>query len=432
MKSPLSAALTKQLSALATLENMLRQNQPAEQIIAHCFALARELQDSFAPAPEPWLAQTQFIYSDYTSSQNQRFQRMLMALLFSHYHRWHPQSRYGLMCAAMTLDIYHWSDAADKVLPQIKRLQQQIWAHSLIPVARLLPLRTKTGFYRRFSRLSHSQQLLMAVALLSPADQHSPRSVSWPQSLKKMTRQLPTDCYALLEPVIPALGLVMPGTVIKMQNNEMAIILSERPDCRLVKLLDPEQQTFSEHTERLALTEKIRLLPAYRLQDMSLPDKLWDQGWQQLHDETAAPDSAPPSPQPLTRPPAKLLAIQDLLKKEEPDIDMICRHIASEGFLARQLKSTASQLSRMKLQMEEVRHALLFQGFERTSSILVQQALLNRLNQQYFPLQQHLLQFCILLGHVLRALGDRQSKLDTESLVTLGYFSAPGCLSAMQ
>ncbi|ALS97742.1 HDOD domain-containing protein [Lacimicrobium alkaliphilum] len=426
MTEPLSVALGEQLAGFIELENRLRDGAPAGQIISHCFNQAHQLQDSFAQAPDSWLAMAQLNFPDYSDSQNLRFKRTLLAMLFSHCHRWHPQSSIGLMCAAMTLDLYSWPTTGDDFLKQIKRLEQQIWASSLIPVARLLPLRQKNGFYQRFARLSHPQLLLMLVGLISTEDRDKPPQKHWHQLLRALARQLPCNCYNLLEPLLLAFGLVPPGAMIQLQDKGIAILLSQTPNARLIKRYHSRSKSFSEEVEVIAITEAIRPRAAYGIKSLSLTDRLWDKDWLSSHQDTEESDGWLPHTQPLSKPPAKLLAIQDLLKQDEPDVDMISNHIATEGFLARQLKYTASQRSRMKLQLEEVKHALLFQGFERTSSILVQQALLNRLNQQYFPLQQHALQFCVLLGHVLEALGDRQSKLQTESLVTLGYFFCSG------
>jgi hypothetical protein len=424
--APLSAALGRQLAGFVELENRLRDGAPARQIISHCFDQAQQLHDGFVHAPDTWLALAQLNFCDYSDSQNLRFRQTLMAMLFSHCHRWHPQSSIGLICAAMTLDLYRWPTRGDDFLRQIKRLDQQIWASSLIPVARLLPLRQKAGFYRRFTRLSQPQLLLMLVALLS-IDRHKDSSQKqWHQTLRMLARQLPCSCYNLLEPLLLAVGLVPPGSMLQLQDESIAILLSHTPHARLIKRYYSHNKSFSEEVEVIAATEAIRPRPAYGMTSLSLADRLWDKNWLSLHQETEGAAGWWPQTHPLSKPPAKLLAIQDLLRQDEPDVDMISRHIAAEGFLARQLKYTASQRSRMKLKLEEVKHALLFQGFERTSSILVQQALLNRLNQQYFPLQQHMLQFCILLGHVLEALAGKQSKLQAESLVTLGYFFCSG------
>lgn len=426
MTTPLSAALGKQLAGIIELESMLRDGAPAAQIISHCFSQAQQLHDDFTQAPDAWLALTQLSFCDYSDNQNLRFRQTLLAMIFCHCHRWHPQSSIGLMCAAMTLDLYSWPSRSDDFQKHIKRLEQQIWPASLIPVARLLPLRQKAGFYKRFSRLSHPQLLLMLVALLSIQDGEKTPQKHWHQILRMLARQLPCNCYNLLEPLLPAVGLMPPGTMIQLQDNDVAILLSHTPNARLIKRYHSRSRDFSEYAEVISASEAIRPRPAYRMRSLSQADELWDKNWLSLHMEAEEAGGWLPQTQPLSKPPAKLLAIQDLLRQDEPDVDMISSHITAEGFLARQLKYTASQRSRMKLQLEEVKHALLFQGFERTSSILVQQALLNRLNQQYFPLQQHILQFCVLLGHVLEALADRQSKLQTESVVTLGYFFCSG------
>ncbi|GGD67004.1 HDOD domain-containing protein [Lacimicrobium alkaliphilum] len=426
MSESLSEEFSRLLAGLAELEELIQSSDSSAVIISHCFSLTRHLQACFEQAPAPCMAQAQLIFTSYTDSQNLRLKRMLLALLFSHCHRWHPQSSSGLICAAMTLDVYSWPLNSDTFIRQIKRLDQQVWAHSLIPVSRLLPLRQKAGFYRRFARLSHPQLLLMVVAQVSIAAEKRPASQQWHHSLRRLTKQIPPGCYGMLEPLLPILGLIPPGSIIQRQDNTKAILLSKTRDTYLIKGLQPHSRTFNQYTEQIAVAEPVQPCSALQVENLSLLDTLWDKDWQRLHQEAEASLSAPPARQILSKPPAKLLAIQDLLRQEEPEVDNISAHIAAEGFLARQLKYTASHRSRMNLQMEEVKHALLFQGFERTSSILVQQALLNRLNQQYFPLQQHILQLCVLLGHILEALGERQSRIQNESLVTLGYFFCAG------
>ncbi|WP_088332220.1 HDOD domain-containing protein [Lacimicrobium sp. SS2-24] len=426
MSQPLSKGVQNQLEGLAELEKRLQQSGNVNDILSHCLSLSRRLVDDYNLEPAAWQSLTQLYFPSYSRTLNHRFRRMLLALNLCQFHRWHTQSRYGMVCAAMTLDLYSWPTITETFLSQLKRLDHRIWSSSLIPVARLLPLQKKAGFYRRFTRLTHPQLLLMTVALLTNPSSSASREEKWLSALRKLARALPTACYDLLTPIISQAGLIPPGSLIRFADDKTAIILSRTDTSWLIRYYDPHCQHFDDDITLISASPNCKVLAPLKVKELSVINTLWDVHWQAAFQQQSGAPSLQSSSQPLSKPPAKLLAIQDLLQRQDPDIDKICEHIAAEGFLARQLKTTASHRTRMKLQMEEVKHALLFQGFERTNSVLVQQALLSRLNQFYFPLQQHILQFCILFGHVVEALAERQSKLTTETVVTLGYFFCSG------
>lgn len=65
-------------------------------------------------------------------------------------------------------------------------------------------------------------------------------------------------------------------------------------------------------------------------------------------------------------------------------------------------------------------------GFARSGSIIMQQALLSRINQHYFPLQHHFINFTQLRGYLASCLAKECDLGLPEQACTLAYFASSG------
>jgi len=158
-------------------------------------------------------------------------------------------------------------------------------------------------------------------------------------------------------------------------------------------------------------------------------DRWWDEQWQQtLHMHTGV--TIYNQAFKIDAPPALLLALQKQLNKVEPDIEKVVKLIARDPHYAHYLQATASQNSRQKLPVQDIRHGLMIHGFGRTSSILMQQALLQRLTQHYFPLQEHFVQFSKLRSHLAATLALESTAMLPEEAMSLATFASAGLFTS--
>src|SRR5690606_26165973 len=144
-------------------------------------------------------------------------------------------------------------------------------------------------------------------------------------------------------------------------------------------------------------------LACRRVDDLTLYlSQWWDKTWQEWQHAQSKPPHSRIQPVyfRLDIPPPTLTDVQQQLDLAQPDTNTLTRLISSERSLADYIQHQATLKSRQKLAMTNVKQALLMQGFERTYSILCQQALTIRLEQYRFPCAESLIQFSRLRSAV--------------------------------
>lgn len=141
------------------------------------------------------------------------------------------------------------------------------------------------------------------------------------------------------------------------------------------------------------------------LRSASSPDTVSFNHWLEHHQTltTALPVSQhrswPFSPAfPVQYPPSSLTAIIDLLENPDVEISELTDSVNSEPHFARVLKQAATLDNRLNIRVTEVKQAVMTYGLERVGDILIQQALLQRLAQRQFPLEQVSKQLCQIVA----------------------------------
>ncbi|MDF2179644.1 hypothetical protein P2G88_15445 [Aliiglaciecola sp. CAU 1673] len=411
-----------QSQALLALQRRLAEKQEIEP--AEILHLAQQMMQFEQQAPEAFYAQLCLNLPQRDQLNTDDVRSLVVTLLLCRRRNWNSVCALQLLCAAISLFLFTPSGISPAFRQRLQNMDQQLWLHSLICVFKLLPHRHKGAFGRLMERLAEHQRLLLTASLLGEQLSLGIRQghPAFATALKSLLKRLPPKLQPLLEELFPFPGLLPPGAFISLaQSKALVVAISDK--AFWVRTIDEAAQSCNPQMELIKVDQRLEMLPAHELPDIEWLDSLWPLGWQ----EEALPGNLlkvnRKDSYPIAQPPGKLLAIQDLLTHKEPDPDVIAEHIASEGFLARQLSEAASRQSRLNLKLKEVKHALLYQGFERTSAIMIQQALLNRLNQHYFPLQENLLQFTELLAQCMECLGKVIGHSAPQSMRTLGYFA---------
>ncbi|GAB3021999.1 hypothetical protein [Bowmanella dokdonensis] len=414
--------LVSLLSQLRDLARDFKQPQAKEDLLADCYRVSQAAIQLSRQQADLFQAQCFFRYQGYEEQEGQGLNMLAMTLLLCQQQKWNDTATLPMLCCALSVAMLPQDGRSQtNFRRRLSQSQQGLWLAVLIPTSRLLPVIGKALAGKALLRLNAAQRLMLLAALL--AQKGNEQQKRWSDRLITLGRILPASFYPLLDALAAYPGILPAGTVLQTAQCQ-ALVLSVCRDGLLCRRLSGDMAT--PHLELIETSSVLTVRPPSTWPDPQQVSSLWDSHWQTRLDELVVSPYRPASAYPISQPPAKLLVIQEMLANPLPEVELIAEHITAEGFLARQLKESASQRSRMNLRLQEVKHALLYQGCERTSHLLIQQALLNRLNQHYFPLQEALLQITRLLVTLLDALAARQGKFQPEAVMTLGYFACSG------
>lgn len=89
---------------------------------------------------------------------------------------------------------------------------------------------------------------------------------------------------------------------------------------------------------------------------------------------------------PVSHPPAAILNIVDMLQNSDINIGKLSEKVQQEPAFAEALKHSAALDNRLKIPVKGVKQAIMTYGTDRVGDMLVLEALIQRLNQHYFPL----------------------------------------------
>ena len=245
------------------------------------------------------------------------------------------------------------------------------------------------------------------------------------QVIRTLAQNCPTSWLGDIEPLLHYPSLYCPGTVVRTSDPQPMMALSVTPDKILVSSLTPNDQAKTQFS-RVYQSNIKRLSKSQRIRGFGTLKDWWNEGW--LAQQSEKHDCISPVQESyrLDQPPKVLLDVQAHLNSGDIDIDKLAVIISEEPVFADYLKQTATFTNRNKLPIQQVKHGLMLHGYERTSSILIQQALLLRLNQHYFPLQQEFVQFTRLRAQVAMNLATEVKDVSPEQASTLACFATSG------
>lgn len=277
----------------------------------------------------------------------------------------------------------------------------------------------------------------LALAIRLTLMMHNPQKKtkqSFQSALALVVQNSPSAQAQLLEPLMAYPSVTPPGTYVMLDDGPLALVIGIAGD----KLLCYPQSTsrhISTHSSHFTV-DRVRVKHAYPAQAIKKLSNLttwWGNNWQLFEQESNTKAESPFMQSfKMSRPPATLTAIQSQLNKPIQDINKLSLAIAREPSFAQHLRKTASQSSRQKLPIKDIQHGLMMHGFERSGSIIMQQALLSRLNQHHFPLQRAFISFVQLRGHIAASLAKIGNIGIPEQASTLAYFACVGLFTHVQ
>lgn len=245
--------------------------------------------------------------------------------------------------------------------------------------------------------------------------------LSFAQSIKKQLNNCPISWQMVIEPLLFYPTLYPPGSIVKLENHKMMLVLSS---CRQ-GLIAKETHSPNSHPLLIPFIQINHVLPARKVASIAVSHLWWDQNWIDFH--CISPDINTPFFQSfrLDKPPQVLLSIQQQLAQHDVNIEQMAELINGEGALVTHIQHSATLANRKQLPVQDVKHALMMHGYARTNSILIQQSLLLRLNQNYFPLQEQLIQFTRLRSAIAKKLCQKDALMG-ESAATIACFANTG------
>ena len=260
------------------------------------------------------------------------------------------------------------------------------------------------------------------------------KKMSFQVALRQLVQQSPNTAATLLEPLIGYPSITPPGAYVMLDDNSLGIVIGIF-DSGIACFPQSTAQQKSTYTSHFLMPRSRvkQVYPAQKYKQFNKLNNLWGDHWQEFKRENQLKTVSAFTPSyKMSRPPATLIAIQGELNKPVQDIKALSKAIAQEPAFAQHLQRTASQSSRQKLPMKDIQHGLMMHGLERSGSIIMQQALLSRLNQHYFPLQKHFVNFAQLRGHIAASLAKVADIGIPEQACTLSHFACVGLFTHPQ
>jgi hypothetical protein len=265
------------------------------------------------------------------------------------------------------------------------------------------------------------------LTLLCTPKKHQ-QAISFANAIRHLSIKCGQRWYTLLIPLLQYPSVFPIGSYIRLQDGSIHIVLSLRNEGLVTKPLPTKQAVVlpADQTNiQLTLTQQvIQNYPCQQLNGFTRLNQWWGTDWMDYV-------SIKSSHEPITAfapillmkdAPASLLVIQDQLSHIKTDITLMVKAIEKEPSYVHQLQISASASNRNKQPVQSIQHALAMLGFERAKSILLQQSLLLRLNQHYFPLQKALLTFSQFFVFIVSELAARTKLLSPELASTIAYF----------
>ena len=441
-------SIKQQYQSLATLLKTYRQSPLGPEHIQQTLSFSDQLLQLAKTHPDAVFAQAQLYKSKLPYVLNLCFNTCLLTCLISVRNKLNDTTNQQLMCAAINLFAFEQSNIEkyyqnkqpgiklgsinQRMLNALGTSGQDCWLAAYKMCTRVHQnIQTQASDSHTLCKEQSIISIAARLALLSTENGRF-KKLSFAQALRHIILHCPDQWQALLHPLIDYPSLTPPGTYIKLAAQRYGMGLAVSEQGYFVK-------------ERLNLASESRPHPAHFLRHEELKhsyvaqsllhfgqiDRCWSKDWQEQNN-TRADRLINPLLSPfnnvykLDKPPPSLLTIQAQFNQPEPDIHKLSRAINKEPAFVQYLQKSASQSSRKKLPVIDIQHSIMMHGFERSASILMQHALLSRLNQNYFPLQQQFISFTQLRGHIAGSLAQNSGLCSFEQACSLAYFATAG------
>jgi hypothetical protein len=314
--------------------------------------------------------------------------------------------------------------AALKLL--LRKYQQPIWDMG----CKLYPL-TQGKKSAKLHQFNHLQSLIYIGYRLGwlCTYRQTTEHIKFSRAVKQLCLQSPSHWYQVYTPLLEYPRLVPIGSFIKLIDESVHLIVMVTEDGYVIA---PIKESSDKNTSK-AVT-KFRHISAnkikqdYASQPLKNLRKL-DNWWNQQLDNFVAgiPQlksvSAYPTLLPLQTAPSSLLIVQDQLNNINTEISIIVKAIEQDRTYVEKIQHAASAYNRTKQNVTTLQHGLTMLGFERANHVLLQFALLSRLNQEYFPQQKSLIIFSELFAAITAELAIQTQIIAEEQAKTVAYFA---------
>lgn len=438
--------IKQQYVSLATLLTAYRSGPLTSELIQQTLQFCASLLHLAKSQPDATFAQLQLYKKKLPYVYNLTFNCCLYSALLGARNKINDTTSQQLMCAAVTLFAFeqktieqYYSGNTDELAGKLnqrlcqvlQKTRQETWlgAYQLCPdIHRNLGV--KIG---QLDRVSKCQAIILIAARLALLTTPNSRfkKYNFAHALRKTIIASPGTSYPLFAPLLDYPGLVPPGSYVRQEDSDYAVVLAVTGHNLIVCSMGAKDENGAAP---ISCLDKGTIKRSYTAEGFSRFDKIsqwWGKDWAQYQTSlTTAPGVGLTTPfnhsYNIRRPPLTLVDIQTQLNEPEQDIKKLAKAIAEEPAFATHLQNTASHSSREKLPVVAIQHGLMMHGFARSGSIIMQQALLSRVNQHYFPLQHYFINFTQLRGYLASCLAKACDLGLPEQACTLAYFANSG------
>lgn len=319
-----------------------------------------------------------------------------------------------------------------RALSQVKR---SIWLDILMcGSGRVLGAPTKWLQKRDIQNPTHDylkQAVFIAIQItrMQPSANQKPRKTnSFGVALKTLIQT--SHCFAVtnLEPLLDFPGEILPGNVVKISSGQLFLLLGIfKNECYALPY-DTNQNQYLDDVKLITKDQITKVMASTPINSLKLLDKWWGRPFKELllNLEIKPETLITPASFRIDHPPESLTTVIQHLNEQDLDIQKLTKLIESEAGFAEHIRQTASHKSRAKLKISDVKHGLLMNGIERTKSVLVEKALVTRLNQHQFPLQAVLYQFVKMWASFAESIAQRHPRMLPEETSCWVHFAASG------
>lgn len=392
---------------------------------------------SFVQSPDIFAAQCVLYKSKYSYVENLTFNSMMFCALLCNRNKINDLSCQQMLSCITTLyaerqTTIHatFNDKSSDSKPHINTgllavlgaAHMEVWQHCY---------RIAGFLFNDYSRLTHwptSFSRLQRIVLLSHylsvslTYRKNVKPLSFINGLKKLMQACPEEWAGELDKLLEYPGEVIPGSIVRTISKSPGVVLATSERKLLVSKLNKGTQQ-SPPLQKMYMANITTSHGAQLVRGFSQIHQWWNEEYEQ---EKVEFDNPKITTFPLDKPPKALLEVQKHLNADQVDIDKLAEQISSEPAFSEYLKHTATLSNRNKLPIQQVKHGLMMHGYVRANNLLIEQALLLRLNQSYFPLQQDFTQFTRLASQVAFNLAATNNDITPEQASNLVCFACSG------
>ena len=433
----MSAALIKHVYQQGADLIALYRSPFSSRHLKQTLAFTETLLDLLKSHPDLTVAQPSLYKKHVPASVNLLLNAAICTALIAQRNRLNESTAQQLTCAVASnvcLDAQAYQDyftqdtkvkslvASSRLELALQKTRQEIWLSgiaSLPKKGQKLPQLSPLKLVENDNQTICRAGLLLGV-LSTPRAGSATRPFA--ECIRLLCRQLPATKWHLLAPLLEYPGLISPGSIAITVDGEASIVLGNGEIVSHVSKLKRD----SDDAVVLPLAQRdINRLRTLSINGFSKFDGWWGDTWNaHLEDVSIVPLLAPTFR--IDSPPPTLMEIQAKVNDPDLDINDLSELIAKESLLKGYLLDMAQKHSRKKIATSNIKQGVMMHGFYGSAALLMQYALLHRINQHQFPLQHDLLQFTQIASHIAGQISQVDSRFVIEPVSTMVTFALSG------